>query len=276
MSDDARRRDVGRPRHVSEIPLARARALDRNSQVPLYYQLAEVLRQALEADKWPPHSLFPSERELEEAFGVSRAVTRRALDLLVGDGAIVRVKGSGTFVAPPKHRIAVEGLLGTLLEKQADLELSVLSTGAHSPESAPAELLQIAGPGGPLTRVTALVSIAARPAYYIDSYASPLRIPWLLGVLDRGEADPRSAGLELTRMQVSIDGSHFGPWAASRLGVSPGDPVLIGTMVQFGRLKPRGREEPLEFARFLWPSDSTQLSISTERRGRRAPARRTP
>lgn len=276
MSDDTRRRGVGRPKHVSEIPLSGARALDRDSKVPLYYQLAEALRQALEAGKWLPRSLFPSERELEEAFGVSRSVIRRALDLLVADGAIVRVKGSGTFVAPPKHRIVVEGLVGTLLERQANLELTVLSAAAHSPDSPSAELQQIAGPGGPLTRVTALVNIAGRAAYYIDSYTSPLRTPWLLGVLDGGGADPRSAALELTQMQVSIDGSYFGPWAAARLGVSPGDPVLIGTMVQLGKLLPKGREEPLEFARFLWPSDSTQLTISTGRSGRRAPARRIP
>jgi len=275
MSSKPVRRGRGRPKQVSEIPLIGAHKLDRTSLVPLYYQLAEALKQALEAGDWPPRARFPSEREIEEAFGVSRAVIRRALDLLVGDGAIIRVKGSGTFTAPPKHKVAVEGLIGTLLQRPPNLTTEVLSAGEHPVNGAPTGLLEIAGQARSLTRVTALVSISRRPAYYIDSYTSPARLPWLLPALVEEKKEVRDAALELTRIRVSIDGSYFGPWAASRLGVSPGDPVLIGTLIQLGRLTDQAEEQALEFARFLWPTDSTQLLFATELQGTRAPARRS-
>jgi GntR family transcriptional regulator len=72
--------------------------------VPFYYQLQELLKQALEDGRWAPGELLPSEAELEAAFGVSRTVIRKALDVLEGDGQVYRVKGKGTVVSPPKFR----------------------------------------------------------------------------------------------------------------------------------------------------------------------------
>jgi hypothetical protein len=86
---------------------AASRLLDRSSDVPLYFQLAAALKAMLERDAREGGVHFPSEREIEEEFKVSSAVIRPALELLVADGAIVRVKGSRAFVganAKQTHR----------------------------------------------------------------------------------------------------------------------------------------------------------------------------
>ena len=85
----------GRPKRSSDIPLAGSRRLDRTSDVPLYFQLAAALKVMLEVEDWESGARFASEREIEEEFGVSRAVIRPALDLLVGDGAIFQPFGDG-------------------------------------------------------------------------------------------------------------------------------------------------------------------------------------
>src|SRR6185312_12711037 len=108
----------GRPKRSSDIPLSGSRRLDRNSDVPLYFQLAAALKVMLEVEDWEPGARFASEREIEEEFGVSRAVIRPALDLLVGDGAIFRIKGSGAFVAPPRREIVVAGLVKLWMERR--------------------------------------------------------------------------------------------------------------------------------------------------------------
>src|SRR5215510_8499282 len=97
----------GGRRRTSDVPLTGNAELNRRSFVPLYFQLAEALKKMLETGAWQQRARFPSEREIAEEFGVSRTVIRPALDLLVGDGAIVRTRGSGTFVAPPKREIPV-------------------------------------------------------------------------------------------------------------------------------------------------------------------------
>lgn len=73
--------------------------LDRNSFVPLYYQLAQVLREQITSGKWAAGAEVPSERDLMQQYNLSRNTVRQALDQLDKDGLIVRSHGSGTRVA---------------------------------------------------------------------------------------------------------------------------------------------------------------------------------
>src|SRR3954468_9487487 len=133
----------GRPKRSSDIPLAGSRRLDRNSDVPLYFQLAAALKVMLEVGAWESGARFASERELEEEFGVSRAVIRPALDLLVGDGAIFRIKGSGAFVAPPRREVRVVGLVGLWSGPQGERTVNVLSARKHQPDRTVSHFLEI-------------------------------------------------------------------------------------------------------------------------------------
>ena len=55
--------------------------------------------QDLVATTLRPGDALLGERQLEEQFGVSRITVRRAISDLVQDGALVRIKGKGTFVS---------------------------------------------------------------------------------------------------------------------------------------------------------------------------------
>jgi GntR family transcriptional regulator len=55
--------------------------------------------QDLVATSLRPGDALLGERQLEEQFGVSRITVRRAISDLVQDGALVRIKGKGTFVS---------------------------------------------------------------------------------------------------------------------------------------------------------------------------------
>src|SRR5579864_8891307 len=72
--------------------------IDRNSPVPFYFQLAELIEQAIVSGRWDPGSRLPSEPELCEQFGLSRTTVRQALSRLEQRGLIERLKGQGTFV----------------------------------------------------------------------------------------------------------------------------------------------------------------------------------
>ncbi len=69
---------------------------------PQYIQIAEQLRSQIASGIYPVGSQIPTENELAQSLGVSRPTVRHALDLLTAEGRLVRVKGSGTFVAQPK------------------------------------------------------------------------------------------------------------------------------------------------------------------------------
>jgi GntR family transcriptional regulator len=75
--------------------------LDRESPVPLYHQLYEILRSHIELGVWKPGEMIPPESELKKRYGVSQITVRQSLNILVENGTIYRRRGKGTFVAQP-------------------------------------------------------------------------------------------------------------------------------------------------------------------------------
>jgi len=76
--------------------------LNENAPMALYHQLREVVLSKIESNEWPVNSQIPTERELCEAFGVSRITVRKALSELEREGYLYRKQGRGTFVTSPK------------------------------------------------------------------------------------------------------------------------------------------------------------------------------
>ncbi len=76
------------------------KTLNREIPIPLYYQLKEILlkeiKQALPGDP------FPKELELCTQFDISRPTVRQAINELVVEGYLKRMKGKGTFITEPK------------------------------------------------------------------------------------------------------------------------------------------------------------------------------
>src|SRR5689334_21359799 len=76
--------------------------LDRDASIPLYLQLAGLLRRRIESGEWKPGQKIPSENELNRFYGVSRMTARQVLAQLVNEDLLFRVQGKGTFVAHRK------------------------------------------------------------------------------------------------------------------------------------------------------------------------------
>jgi GntR family transcriptional regulator len=80
-------------------------AYDR-SRVPLYIQVASVMRQRIEAGGWQPGQRISTLVELEHEFQVARVTVRQAIDILRQEGLLRCQQGRGTFVAerpPSRH-----------------------------------------------------------------------------------------------------------------------------------------------------------------------------
>jgi GntR family transcriptional regulator len=67
---------------------------------PLYLQLARQLEQGIRTGTYRVDQALPSERMLSESLGVSRITARKAIDVLVEQGLVLRRHGSGNFIAP--------------------------------------------------------------------------------------------------------------------------------------------------------------------------------
>jgi GntR family transcriptional regulator len=70
-----------------------------DSSVPLYYQLATILRENIISGRHVIGDRLPTEAELVKHYAVSRATVRGALQALEEEGLIRREAGRGTFVS---------------------------------------------------------------------------------------------------------------------------------------------------------------------------------
>src|SRR3712207_5275852 len=86
--------------------------LNKHSPIPLYYQLAELLRERIRLGEFKPGDQLPSERALSEQYAISRMTARQALTFLVREGTLIARHGLGTFVAEPKLTYDTLHLLG--------------------------------------------------------------------------------------------------------------------------------------------------------------------
>jgi GntR family transcriptional regulator len=78
--------------------------IDRDSPVPFYFQLSELLEQEIVSGRWQPGHKLASEPQLSRHFTLSRTTIRQALGRLEQKGLIERRKGQGTFVAESQPR----------------------------------------------------------------------------------------------------------------------------------------------------------------------------
>lgn len=94
--------------------------LDKNSPLPIYFQIQEFLKNKISSGEWQSGERIPSEQALSEMLNVSRMTIRQALNNLVKESLISRKRGIGTFVSV-KDGIEVEESLQSLRSFSEDI-----------------------------------------------------------------------------------------------------------------------------------------------------------
>ncbi|MEU4405048.1 GntR family transcriptional regulator [Streptosporangium sp. NPDC023963] len=74
--------------------------VDHLDQTPLWEQVARIIAAQIKAGDYEPRQVLPSEKQMEDEYGVSRGTVRRAMAHLGEQGWTVTVQGRGSFVAP--------------------------------------------------------------------------------------------------------------------------------------------------------------------------------
>lgn len=70
----------------------------RKGSLPVYMQLAQIIRSSIASGKLKSGDRIPTASKLAEEHGVSLMTVRQAVTVLVEEGLVKRVHGSGTFV----------------------------------------------------------------------------------------------------------------------------------------------------------------------------------
>jgi GntR family transcriptional regulator len=78
--------------------------IDSAADVPVYQQLADILRGKIDSGEIPPRRAIPSKRILSEEYQVSPGTVERAVQALRAEGYLKTVMGRGLFVRPLEER----------------------------------------------------------------------------------------------------------------------------------------------------------------------------
>ncbi len=109
--------------------------LDKNSPIPLYFQLKKKIELYIQENKLDHGHQLPSERELSEYFNISRPTIRKDFNQLVHEDIIYRKKGKGTYVAKTKKSCSfIPELIifdNNLYQKSNDFKKEILVQEVH-------------------------------------------------------------------------------------------------------------------------------------------------
>lgn len=76
--------------------------INKTVPIPLYFQLKQLILSEIKEGSYKSGEMIPTEKEISDAFQISRTTVRQAITELVQEGWLYRVKSKGTFVSQPK------------------------------------------------------------------------------------------------------------------------------------------------------------------------------
>ncbi|WP_119156502.1 histidine utilization repressor [Caldimonas tepidiphila] len=230
----------------------------REARPAAYRRIKEHILARIRAGNWKEGDAIPSEQALAAEFGVSRMTANRALRELSDEQVLVRVQGSGTFVAPPKSA-------STLLEIRSIAEEIAARGHRHRAELQRLERVRAGGAlaaqfglaaGAPLFHSVVVHYENELPIQVEDRHVNPALAPDYLG-LDFGRT---TANEHLMRV-APLEGVHFRiearlppPEVAAMLHIDARQPCLVLSR------RTRSRGQVASVATLWHPADRYQFT----------------
>ena len=209
--------------------------VDRNSPIPLYRQIKQILLKELQAADSGADRPFSTEEELIHRFHVSRAPVRQALKELSDEGYVYRERAKGTFpvqglqVRPPA--LVLGGLVGYLREQGLNPQSRVADVRHVRPPERVRALLGL-GPSDEVLTIGRLILVQGKGLVWSRTYLCVPETyqPSARELEEAGSAFvllERDLGISLSRAEHQIWATAVGSEEARALGVRKGDPVLV-------------------------------------------------
>jgi DNA-binding GntR family transcriptional regulator len=220
--------------------------VDRASPVPLYFQVALQLEQAIESGVLPPGSRLDNEIALAEELGLSRPTMRQAIQYLVDKGLLVRKRGVGTHVARARVRrpVGLTSLFDDLTSSGKRPTTTVLSHTVEAASGAVAAALEVPE-GTSVIMLERLRRADGEPLAIMRNHLRADLVPLQPELLEhRGLYEVlREAGVALASATQSIGARRATAAEADLLDETRGAPLLTmrrttfddrGLVVEFG------------------------------------------
>ena len=239
--------------------------LERDSAVPLYVQLEQILSSKITGGEWLPNQRIPSENELNRMYGLSRMTVRGVLTKLVNDGLLLRVPGKGTYVAPTKISAVSPAYRGIREQLEAlgySTTTRLVSFEREAATSVVRDRLGLAR-GDEVFVIVRVRSVQGEPISLHRSHVPASLAPGLDGqdvVSDQlCVILEKSYGLPMRRVREHLEAVAVSAAEAKQLDMHRGDPALL-----LHDLVSDGDERPFEYSTIVFRGDRLRLTFDHE------------
>jgi DNA-binding GntR family transcriptional regulator len=231
--------------------------LDRDSPVPLYFQVSLQLEAAIDRGDLVAGHRLDNEIELADSLGVSRPTMRRAIQELVDKGLLVRKRGVGTQVVHGtlKRRVELSSLFDDLAKSRRNPTTEVLRVEHCAADNDVAVALGL-DVGGEVVAIERLRGADGEALAVMRNWLPPDLAPSEDGLRTQGlYALMRGLGVHMRIANQRIGAIGASPLDARLLGVKRGAPLLTmerityddgGRPVELGRHVYRGETYTFE------------------------------
>jgi GntR family transcriptional regulator len=157
--------------------------LARSGALPLHVQLKDEIIRNVRSGRFPSGSPILSERELCDAYDVSRTTVRKTIADLTHEGWLYAVSGKGTFVAGQPLKQQIEPLVGfsqDLRRQGLAVTTRILCFGRIEADDALAPILNVR-PGSAIIRLSRLRGVADSPIAIQTVFIPEHQCPGILG-----------------------------------------------------------------------------------------------
>ncbi|MBC7319449.1 GntR family transcriptional regulator [bacterium] len=160
-----------------KLQINEVKGLDKNSPIPLYYQLKEILLNRIRNGEVKEGGFLPTEEELCREFGVSRGTVRKAIAELKEEGYVISEQGKGVFLVKPKFEQSLLRFYSIGREMQSrhlDFHTKVIAKEIIKPTKGIQEALDISE-GEELNKIVRIRHLDNEPVI-VESIFIPVKV----------------------------------------------------------------------------------------------------
>ncbi|HFL5519404.1 TPA: GntR family transcriptional regulator [Salmonella bongori] len=233
---------------------------------PMYRQIADALREKINAGELKPGDALPTESSLQEAFGVSRVTVRQALKRLTEEQIVESIQGSGTYVKEERVNYDIYQLTGfyeKLADRNVDAHSDVKTFEVVKAGAKLAEMLDIP-PEDNVWHVKRVRFIKQKPVNLEETWMPLTMFPdltWEVMEKSKYHYIEQIKKMVIDRSEQELVPVMASEEAIAALALDPGKPVL--EKVSRGFLKD-GR--PFEYSCNVFNCDDYKFTLIAKRR----------
>ncbi|HHI2442739.1 TPA: GntR family transcriptional regulator [Enterobacter cloacae] len=240
----------------------------KDSEVPLYLQVSEWIRENIYRGELGKGDRIPSENQIMDILEVSRGTVKKAVTMLVNEGLLVQVQGKGTFVKNENISYALgEGLLSfaeSLESQHLKFTTEVITIRREPASKTAAEKLRIKT-GAPILYMERVRSVEGERVMLIENRLNIELCPGIEDVdFNENYLFPtveKLSGRRISHAESRYAAKIVGSERGHYLEVSEDAPVLHLEQLVF-----LDKELPVEFGNVWLKSDKYYLGTILQRR----------